>query len=114
MYRVLELNPQLLPFSGDIDLRMHLYHSTKDRLLANGSTLNDFANAHEYFGIHHVEGGWVYREWAPNAHQLYLTGDFNNWNQTEYPMKRLENGIWELFLEGEKTLWEGCKVKTIG
>ena len=113
MYRVLELNPQLLPFSGDIDLRMHLYHSTKDRLLANGSTLNDFANAHEYFGIHHVKDGWVYREWAPNAHQLYLTGDFNNWNQTEFPMKRLENGIWELFLEGEKTLWEGCKVKTV-
>lgn len=113
MYRVLELNPQLLPFSGDIDLRMSLYHSTKDRLLANGATLNDFANAHEYFGIHHVDGGWVYREWAPNAHQLYLTGDFNNWNQTEYPMNRLENGIWELFLEGEKTLWEGCKVKTV-
>lgn len=113
MYRVLELNPQLLPFSGDIDLRMHLYHSTKERLLANGSTLNDFANAHEYFGIHHVEGGWVYREWAPSAHQLYLTGDFNNWNWTEFPMNRLENGVWELFLEGEKTLWEGCKVKTI-
>ena len=57
--------------------------------------------------------GWWYREWAPAAYQLYLEGDFNNWNQTEYPMKRLENGIWELFLEGEKTLWEGCKVKTI-
>ena len=113
MYRVLELNPQLLPFSGDIDLRMHLYHSTKERLLVNGSTLNDFANAHEYFGIHHVEGGWVYREWAPNAHQLYLTGDFNNWNQTEFPMNRLENGVWELFLKGEKTLWDGCKVKTV-
>ena len=113
MYRILELNPQLLPFSGDINLRMSLYQSTKDRLLAQGSTLNDFANGHEYFGIHHVEGGWVYREWAPSAHQLYLTGDFNNWNQTEYPMKRLENGIWELFLEGENTLWEGCKVKTV-
>ena len=113
MYRILELNPQLLPFSGDIDLRMSLYQSTKDRLLAQGSTLNDFANAHEYFGIHHVKGGWVYREWAPSAHQLYLTGDFNNWNQTEYPMKRLDNGIWELFLEGENALWEGCKVKTV-
>ena len=113
MYRVLELNPQLLPFSGDIDFRMHLYHSTKNRLLANGSTLNDFANAHEYFGIHHVDGGWVYREWAPSAHQLYLTGDFNNWHWTEHPMNRLENGVWELFLEGEKTLWDGCKVKTI-
>ena len=113
MYRVLELNPQLLPFSGDIDLRMHLYHSTKERLLANGGTLNDFANAHDYFGIHHIEGGWIYREWAPNAHQLYLTGDFNNWNQTEFPMNRLENGVWELFLDGENTLWDGCKVKTI-
>ena len=113
MYRVLELNPQLLPFSGDIDYRMHLYHSTKERLLPHGGTLNDFANAHEYFGIHHVEGGWVYREWAPSAHQLYLTGDFNNWNWTEYPMTRLSNGIWELFIEGEKTLWDGCKVKTI-
>lgn len=113
MYRILELNPQLLPFSGDIDLRMSLYQSTKDRLLAQGSTLNDFANGHEYFGIHHVEGGWVYREWAPSAYQLYLTGDFNNWNQTEYPMKKLENGIWELFLDGENTLWEGCKVKTV-
>ena len=113
MYRVLELNPQLLPFSGDIDYRMHLYHSTKERLLPEGGTLNEFANAHEYFGIHHVEGGWIYREWAPNAHQLYLTGDFNNWNWTEYPMNRLDNGVWELFIEGEKTLWNGCKVKTI-
>ena len=113
MYRVLELNPQLLPFSGDIDYRMHLYHNTKERLLPQGGILNDFANAHEYFGIHHIEGGWIYREWAPSAHQLYLTGDFNNWNWTEYPMTKLANGVWELFIEGENTLWDGCKVKTI-
>lgn len=113
MYRVLELNPQLQPFAGDIELRMHNYRSTKERLLPQGGTLNEFANAHDYFGIHHVEGGWVYREWAPNAYQLYLTGDFNNWNQLEYPMKRLENGVWELFLEGENTLWDGCKIKTV-
>ncbi len=113
MYRVLELNPQLQPFAGDIDLRMYNYNSTKERLMPQGGTLNDFANAHEYFGIHHVDGGWVYREWAPSAYQLYLTGDFNNWNQTQYPMNRLDNGAWELFLEGENTLWEGCKVKTV-
>ncbi len=113
MYRVLELNPQLQPFAGDIELRMSNYHSTRSRLLPYGGTLNDFANAYEYFGIHHVEGGWVYREWAPSAYQLYLNGDFNNWNQTEYPMKKLDNGIWELFLEGDDALWEGCKVKTV-
>ena len=67
MYRILELNPQLAPFTGDIDLRMFLYRATKARLLSDGQTLNDFANAHDYFGFHHVEGGWVYREWAPSA-----------------------------------------------
>ena len=62
MYRILELNPQLQSFAGDIDLRMFLYRSTKSRILTEGQTLNDFANAHEYYGIHHVDGGWVYRE----------------------------------------------------
>ena len=113
MYKVIELNPQLQPYAGDNDLRMANYHNTKNRLLSNGLTLNDFANAHEYFGIHHIKGGWIYREWAPSAFQLYLMGDFNGWNPTQYPMERLENGVWELFLEGENALWDGCKVKTV-
>ena len=98
MYRILELNPQLMEYSSDIDLRMHLYHNTRWRLLGDKMTLNDFANAHDYFGIHHVDDGWVYREWAPNAHRLYLTGEFNHWHWTEHPMNRLEKGIWELKL----------------
>ena len=89
MYRILELNPQLMGYSSDIDLRMHLYHNTRWRLLGDKMTLNDFANAHDYFGIHHVDDGWVYREWAPNAHRLYLTGEFNHWHWTEHPMNRL-------------------------
>ena len=113
MYRILELNPQLQAFSSDIDLRMSLYHDTKKRLLPNGGTLNDFANAHEYFGIHHVDGGWVYRDWAPSAHQLYLEGEFNGWNQTSHPLTKLDNGVWELKLEGDDALWHGCKVKTV-
>ena len=113
MYRILELNPQLKPYAGDIDLRMFLYRATKNRLLPQGGTLNEFANAHNYFGFHRVEGGWVYREWAPSAYQLYLTGDFNQWNQTSHPLKKIGNGNWELFLEGDNALWDGCKVKTV-
>ena len=113
MYRILELNPQLKPFAGDIDLRMFLYHSTKNRLLTEGQTLNEFASAYDYFGFHHVNGGWVYREWAPSAYQLYLEGDFNGWNQTSHPLKKIGNGNWELYLEGDDALWEGCKVKTV-
>ena len=113
MYRVLELNPQLQPFAGDIELRMYNYRSTKERLMPQGGTLYEFANAHEYFGIHHVKGGWVYREWAPNAHQVYLEGEFNNWKPTKHPLKKLDNGVWEIFLKGNKALWDGCKVKTV-
>ena len=113
MYRLLELNPQLKSFAGDIDLRMFLYRATKNRILTEGQTLNDFANAHDYYGFHHVKGGWYYREWAPNAYQLYLEGEFNNWNQTSHPLTSLGNGDWELYLEGDDALWDGCKVKTV-
>ena len=112
MYRILELNPQLQSFSWDIDYRMELYRNAKARILGEGQTLNDFANAHNYYGIHHLENGWVYREWAPSAYQLYLEGEFNGWNQTSHPMTNIGNGTWELYL-GEEELWEGCKVKTV-
>ena len=113
MYRVLELNPQLQSFAHDIDLRMQLYHTTKNRLVGEKGSLKDFANAYEYFGIHRTETGWVYREWAPSAYQLYLTGEFNNWHWLDHPMVRLDDGVWELVLDGVDTLWDGCKVKTI-
>ena len=114
MYRILELNPQLQNFAGDIDLRMSLYRDTKKRLLGDGGArLIDFANGHHYYGFHHVEGGWYYREWAPSAYQLYLTGEFNDWNQTSHPLKRLPGGSWEIFLEGDDALWTGCRVKTV-
>ena len=113
MYRILELNPQLQCFSGDIDLRMQLYRDTKRRLIGEDGKLIDFANAHEYYGFHRIEGGWVYREWAPGAHQLYLTGDFNSWQWLSHPLTNIGDGNWELVLEGDDALWDGCKVKTI-
>ena len=113
MYRILELNPQLQNFAGDIDLRMFLYRATKNRILSEGQTLNDFANAYNYYGFHHVDGGWYYREWAPSAYQLYLEGEFNNWNQTSHPLTAVGDGNWEIYLEGDDALWEGCKVKTV-
>ena len=113
MYRILELNPQLQSFAGDIDLRMFLYRATKNRILSGDQTLNDFANAHNFYGFHHVDGGWYYREWAPSAYALYLEGEFNNWNQTSHPLTAIGDGNWELYLEGDDALWDGCKVKTV-
>ena len=63
-------------------------------------TLSDFANGYDYYGLHKVRGGWVFREWAPNATDIYLVGDFNEWKETEvYRCKRIEGtGNWELKL----------------
>ena len=69
----------------------------KELTQASGS-LNDFANAHKYFGLHRVSprGGWVFREWAPNATEIYLIGDFSDWQEKpEFALSRLDNGVWE-------------------
>ena len=113
MYRVLELNPQLIPFAGDIEARMYIYNTTKARLLSEGQTLKEFANGYRYYGFHHVDGGWYYREWAPSADQLYLEGEFNAWNPTSHPLTRLDDENWEIYLPGDDALWNGCKVKTV-
>lgn len=114
MYPIVERDPALLPFNNDIDLRMKRYFSKKNSLLKMGEGLKDFANGHQYFGIHQSDNGWVYREWAPSADGIFLTGDFNEWNWTADPLKKIDesNGIWEIELP-KNFLWNGCKVKTI-
>ena len=112
MLRIIEHHPELEPFEADLTLRMERYEAKRAQLLRKGETLADFANAHRYYGFHREEGGWVYREWAPAADQLFLTGDFNDWHWTDTPLERLENGDWEVRLPGE-TLHIGSRVLTI-
>ncbi len=111
MYPILERDAALRPFERDINLRMDNYRRMH-ALLANGRTLSDFANAHEYYGFHHTMDGWVYREWAPGADALYLSGEFNNWSADETPLTRLPGGSWEVKLP-EGTLHDGMRVKTV-
>ena len=67
-------------------------------LTNNGKiSLSDFATGYMYFGLHKLSKGWVFREWAPNAKEIYLIGDCNNWQENEkYKLKNINNGIWEL------------------
>ncbi len=47
------------------------------------------------------EEGVYFAVWAPSAAEVYLIGEFNGWNETSHPMKRLEpQGIYELFVPG--------------
>ena len=44
----------------------------------------DYANGYRYFGWQYDEdmSGWWFREWLPAAHDVYIFGDFNNWQRT--------------------------------
>ena len=83
MLRILKTHPELVPYQKDLDLRMALYRKKRKQILGKTNTLVDFANAHTYYGFHNTPAGWIYREWAPGADQLYLTGDFNDWRWTD-------------------------------
>ena len=109
---MLERHPELAPFESDLALRMDNYAAGLARLLPAGGTLADFANAHKWYGFHRADGGWVYREWAPAADALYLTGDFNGWHWLDTPLRRMDGGSWEVFLP-EETLHPGSRVLTI-
>ena len=112
-YEIMELDPQLLPYEKDFDLRMENYKKKKRQLLAPGQKLSDFANGYLYFGFHMCEDGWYYREWAPGAEAMYLTGDFCGWDRHAHPMERQENGIFTLFLPGRDALPDGSRVMAV-
>ncbi|MFD8708973.1 1,4-alpha-glucan branching enzyme [Streptomyces anulatus] len=58
---------------------------------------------------HQGVAGTRFTLWAPNARGVRITGDFNYWDGTGFPMRSLgSTGVWELFLPGvgEGTLYK--------
>ena len=111
--KIFEIDPYLIPYEKDINLRMNNYKNKKQELVGKKGNLIDFANGHHFFGFHRTDTGWVYREWAPAAEAMFLTGDFNDWGTYSCPMNRLENGVFEVHLEGKNALVPRQKVQAI-
>ena len=112
MYQIIKKHPELRPFENDIRQRKENYRNKRRQILGGKISLETFANAHRFYGFHRVKEGWIYREWAPGADQVYLTGDFNDWHWTDTPLARADGGNWEVFLPGD-TLHHGSRVLTI-
>ena len=93
-------DPYLEPYEDAIRGRHEHALWKINQLTQNGKQkLSDFANGYEYFGLHRCpRGGWIFREWAPNATDMYIIGDFNRWKETKaYRVKRIPGtDNWEL------------------
>ena len=101
---ILRNDPWLEPYEPAIEGRHEDVVRKFDQLTENtDGSLSDFANAYKYFGLHHLpKGGWTFREYAPNAREIWLIGTFSDWKTSdEYKLTRLDDGAWEINLPEE-------------
>ena len=102
--KIIKDDPWLAPFEPAIAGRHADALHKIDELTDGKMSLSDWANAYNYYGLHRTaDGGWVMREWAPNATRIVLVGDFCDWKEcVHYEMRRLPGaeGNWELTLPG--------------
>ncbi|KAL7954676.1 hypothetical protein V8C34DRAFT_317119 [Trichoderma compactum] len=112
---VIQLDPWLAPFGDALKRR---YSKAQDWIKVINDTeggFDKFSKGTDIFGFNVDEkNNVIYREWAPNAEQAYLVGDFNGWNFTSHPMQKNAYGVFEIIVPakgGEKAIPHNSKVK---
>ena len=109
---LVKIDPWLEPFSDAIRERSDRFQAK----LQGFGPLTDFARSHQNLGLHRDGDDWVFREWAPRAKALALTGDFCDWSREAHPLSRSQQiGVWEVRLPA-KALKHGdlYKIHIIG
>lgn len=98
---IIKNDPWLEPYANAIIGRHNDAIAKETELCGVDGTLDSFANAHNFFGLHrNTDGSWVFREWAPNATGITLIGDFSKWKiLKKYALKHKKNGVWEIKLK---------------
>lgn len=84
-------NQENISSQNELSLAAYLFHQ--------GTNFHsyDFLGAH----ISPDKKSVIFRVWAPNADEIYVCGDFNNWSKTASPMKKITDaGVWEVIIEG--------------
>jgi len=115
---IVKADEWLLPVNIDITQRYERFKNRLEEINSKYGSLSKFADAYNFLGIHYnkKEKVFTYREWAPAANEIFLFGDFNNWNRTSHPLYRIENGVWEIKLpysEYKNTFVHNSKIKVL-
>ena len=100
MLKIIENDPWLTPYKDAIEGR-HDHALWRESQLTGGKvSLKDFASGYLYYGLQRTADGWTFREWAPNATEIFLIGDFSGWEEQErFRLRRINDaGDWELFI----------------
>jgi 1,4-alpha-glucan branching enzyme len=94
-------DPYLLAHADTISSRRLACIALGDKIKqANRGGLKAFADYHKRFGLHFEkkseEGPWVFREWAPNASEIFILCDKTSWQKNSaFQLEKKENHIFE-------------------
>ena len=90
----------LKPVEQEIELRHSLYRQKLSDMESACGSITDYANGYRYFGWQYDEymSGWWFREWLPEAYDVYIFGDFNGWQRTQLRLSKDAQGVWSIFL----------------
>ncbi len=109
---LLDYDEWLKPYADNIALQRSHIADTRQRILGKQSAY-DFSLGWHHFGLHKTDNGWVLREWAPNATDMYLVCDANNWSENDdYSFTLSGDGQWELRLPAD-ALQHGDRYKLL-
>ena len=99
MLDIVKQDAWLEPVAQAVRERYERYQRRYDGLVQQYGSLANFATAHKFFGFNYdkMRHGWWYREFAPAASYLSLTGDFNGWQRFDHPLEYVGYGIWVWF-----------------
>ncbi|CAD8081375.1 unnamed protein product [Paramecium primaurelia] len=113
--QVFKDDPYLEPHKQHFQVRNAKFFELLEQIVKVESSLKEFAKGYEKYGFLISDTGITYKEWAPGAKEVYLTGDFNNWDKMQYSLTSDSFGNWEIFLprneDGSYLIPHGSRVK---
>lgn len=81
--QLIKNDPWLKNFEKAIKGRLDRTRTLERKLLKANESLVEFANAHKFYGMSIHDAEYVFREWMPNATELFLIGTFNDWQMSK-------------------------------
>ncbi|EIN10541.1 glycoside hydrolase [Punctularia strigosozonata HHB-11173 SS5] len=96
---ILSVDPYLVDNVTAIQQRYERFVKWKDTIDEYEGGYDQFTKGYLKFGFNVAEDGTVtYREWAPDAIEAVLIGDFNDWNRLSHKMTKDQYGVWEIIV----------------
>ena len=97
---MVERDEWLQPVADKIADRHERYLKRMAAIEVQAGSIVDYANGYRYYGWQWDDtlSGWWFREWLPEAYDVFIFGDFNSWQRTQLRLEKDRNGVWSIFL----------------